>query len=96
MAVSVFSVRKAFTLESQQQGALDDLLEYLLNLCSTQPTTNWGWIATLYPVERVMKNISKDTAVQLLASWLKLQIPVAKFLEAQWKIGVAVCANKSN
>jgi hypothetical protein len=96
MAVSVFSVRKSFTLESQQHGALDDLLEYLLNLCSTQPTTNWSWIATIHPVERVMKNLSKDTAVQLLASWLNLQIPVAKFLEIQWKLGVAVCANKSN
>jgi len=95
LAVAEFSVRKAFTLTPQMQGALDQSLEYIMDnmLCKPNSDTRWDWIAMIYPVEQVMSCLPVATLSQQLQLWLQLQVPVAKFLESQWEKGVSNCAS---
>ncbi|KAG2388223.1 hypothetical protein C9374_001073 [Naegleria lovaniensis] len=95
MAISEFSVRKAFTIESQMQGGLDELLSYLLTLMrGREEQTKWEIVGSVYPVEDVMNRMNADTKSELLAQFLSIQIPIAKFLESQWLKGVDKCTKK--
>ncbi|KAF0982149.1 hypothetical protein FDP41_012010 [Naegleria fowleri] len=95
MAVSEFSVRKAFTIESQMQGGLDELLSYLLTLMrGREEQTKWEIVGSVFPVEDIMNRMNEETKSCLLAQFLSIQIPIAKFLESQWLKGVDKCTQK--
>lgn len=94
LTVAEFSVRKGFTLVSQQQGGLNEIQKHLLELLTESKTTNWKLVACIHPIPEIMKKLSKQDCLDLLNRALQLQIPMAKFLDAQWKLGVVDCAKK--
>lgn len=96
VAVSVFSLRKQFTLRSQMQGSLDPFLSYILNICRNRAgETKWDLIASIHPLEDVINNLSEKEAQHMLTQIMSYQIPIAKFMQAQWEKCVNDCV-KSN
>lgn len=78
-----FSVRKAFTLDSQIQGGLDEyLIAYFNNVICKSNTTNWNLICALLPTYDNMKNLSLPDADRMLKNW----IDVIFFIKDQMKI----------
>ncbi|EFC36369.1 predicted protein [Naegleria gruberi] len=95
MAVSLFSVRKEFTLNSQIQGKLDPFLVNILDICRLRnEKTRWDLIASVYPMEDIVSNLSGEGKLKLLSNFLDLQIPMAFFLQKQYDIGVKYCIEK--
>ncbi|KAG2381925.1 hypothetical protein C9374_005717 [Naegleria lovaniensis] len=96
VAVSLFSVRKQFTLRSQMQGSLDPFLSYILNICKSRAgDTQWDLIASIHPLEDVMCNLNKEEAQHVLTQVISYQIPLAKFMKAQWEKGVKDCVQSN-
>lgn len=94
LATSQFSTRKAFTLESQQQGGLTPRLQWMFNYLKESPSTDWELVASIYPVQTVFSKLSEEKLYSLLSEWIKVQIPIAKFLKEQWGKGVEGCAQR--
>ena len=59
MAISEFSARKAFTIESQQHGGLNEYLRVMLTLVKTCEPSAMRHIARLLPVPEVMSCLSR-------------------------------------
>lgn len=91
---SVFSERKAFTLESQKQGALNTHMEQLLALARETEPSAMKIVALFLPVKDVFDMISVEdarTIYDMSMTWLG---ETAIFLEDQWSKGVAKCSRR--
>jgi len=96
LAAAEFSVRKGFTLESQQQGALEESLDHILKqILTPSPTTQWDLVASIYPTKSVFSKLGPEGLTKMMEMWLRMQIPVAKFLQEQWSLGVNSCAENN-
>lgn len=91
---SVFSERKAFTLESQKQGALNTHMDQLLALARVTEPSAMKVVALFLPVKDVFDKISVEdarTIYDMSMTWLG---ETAIFLEDQWSKGVAKCSRR--
>lgn len=89
MAVSEFSVRKEFTLESQQQGALNEHLKWIYDeLLSKSGTTQWDLIALVYPIQSVLEKCSLNHLQKMKKMWTERLTAMAIFLRDQFAKGV--------
>ena len=94
LAVSEFSTRKAFTLESQRQGALNPYLETLLALVIKHEPRGLSAVALVLPLPEIYTKIPKEDIENIYFSWMKWAALFGKFLDIQWDRGVWRCARR--
>lgn len=95
MCVSEFSVRKAFTLESQQHGALNEHLKWMFDeVLMKSETTNWNFVALVYPTERVLEKCSATHLEMMEKLWMNRLSALALFLRDQFSKGVRKSAER--
>lgn len=94
LAVSEFSTRKAFTLESQKQGALNKYLVSLLDLVTTHEPRGLSAVALVLPLPDIYTKIHKEDVENIYSSWMKWATLFGKFLDVQWDRGVWRCARR--
>lgn len=88
LAVSEFGARKAFTLESQKQGGLNEHLSWLLEKLLVSKTSRLDLVAMVYPEKRVFEACSQEQVQKVytcFSSWLPV---LGQFLDEQWARGV--------
>lgn len=95
LAVSEFSTRKAFTLESQRQGALNPHLESLLALVTEHEPRGLTAVAFVLPLPEIYAKIPKEDVLNIYFSWMKWAAFFGKFLDIQWDRGVWRCARRT-
>lgn len=93
--VSVFSERKAFTLESQKQGGLNPYMEELLELAKRDESEAIHIIGLMLPHHEIYSRMSKDKVELVYTTSMKWLKTFAPFLEQQWKRGVNKCVRRS-
>lgn len=93
--VSVFSERKAFTLESQKQGGLNPYMEELLELALEDEFEAIHVIGLILPLREVYSMMSKEKVELIYTTSMKWLETFAPFLEQQWKRGVNKCVRRS-
>ena len=86
---SVWSERKAFTLESQKQGALDIYMEQLLALARENEPAAMRVVALFLPVREVFDLVSVEDAATIYHVSMTWLGELAGFLDEQWSKGVA-------
>ena len=91
---SVFSERKAFTLESQKQGALNPHMEQLLALARETEPAAMRVVALFLPVREVFDLVSVEDAANIYHVSMAWLGELAGFLEEQWSKGVAKCSRR--
>ena len=91
---SVFSERKAFTLESQKQGALNPHMEQLLTLARENELAAMRVVALFLPVREVFDLISDEDAVTIYHVSMAWLGELAGFIEEQWSKGVVKCSRR--
>jgi len=95
MCVSEFSVRKAFTLESQQHGALNEHSKWMFDeVLMKSETTNWNLVALVFPTEQVLKKCSMAHLETMEKLWLNRLSALALFLRDQFSKGVRKSAER--
>jgi len=94
LAVSEFSTRKEFTLESQRQGALNAHLEALLALVTAHEPRGLSAVALVLPLPEIYTKIPKEDVDTIYSSWMKWASLFGKFLDIQWDRGVWKCARR--
>jgi len=94
LAVSEFSARKAFTLESQKQGALNPHLEALLALVTEHEPRGLSAVALVLPLSEIYTKIPKEDIDYIYSSWMKWAALFGKFLDIQWNRGVWRCSRR--
>jgi hypothetical protein len=94
LAVSEFSTRKSFTLESQRQGALNKYLDSLLTLVIENEPRGLSAVALVLPLPEIYAIIPKEDAQYIYFSWMKWAPLFGKFLDNQWERGVYKCARR--
>jgi hypothetical protein len=94
LAVSEFSTRKAFTLESQSQGALNEHLQALLALVTEHEPRGLSAVALVLPLSEIYSRIPKEVVELIYSSWMKWAPLFGKFLQVQWDRGVWRCARR--
>ena len=94
LAVSEFSTRKAFTLESQKQGALNKYLVSLLDLVTIHEPLGLSAVALVLPLPEIYTKIPKEDVENIYSSWMKWATLFGKFLDVQWDRGVWRCARR--
>lgn len=96
MASAEFSTRKAFTLNKQQQGALDPVLQHMLSDLEFHPReTRWDLVALVYPTSKVIAAMTLDQRRRHIEGWRKQLDVLGRFLHQQWDLGVNKCAFRS-
>ena len=95
LAVSEFSTRKAFTLESQRQGALNPHLELLLALVTEHEPRGLTAVALVLPLPEIYAKIPKEDVLNIYFSWMKWAALFGNFLDIQWDRGVWRCARRT-
>ena len=89
MVVAEFSVRKEFTLESQQQGALPPFLQwYMEDVLQKSSTTRWDLIAQVYPTDWILEKCGSSVAQRLYDDWMLAIDVMMPFILEQWAVGV--------
>ena len=91
---SVLSERKAFTLESQKQGALNPHMEQLLALARETESAAMRVVALFLPVREVFDLVSVEDAATIYHVSMAWLGELAGFLEEQWSKGVAKCSRR--
>jgi hypothetical protein len=94
LIVSEFSTRKAFTLESQTQGALNEHLQALLALVTEHEPRGLSAVALVLPLSEIYSRIPKEDVEFIYSSWMKWAPLFGKFLQVQWDRGVWRCARR--
>lgn len=96
LAVLEFSSRKAFTLQSQQQGSLNPALQYMLqeSLIAYTDKTHWLMLFHIYPNQETLLHLTSDQKTKILNQWMDYVPLLAKFLQGQWVLGVNICATR--
>ena len=94
LAVSEFSTRKVFTLESQRQGALNTHLEAILALVTAHEPRGLSAVALVLPLPEIYTKIPKEDVDNIYSSWMKWAALFGKFLDIQWDRGVWTCARR--
>jgi len=94
LAVSEFSTRKEFTLESQKQGALNPHLEALLALVTEHEPCGLSAVALVLPLPEIYTKIPKEDIDYIYSSWMKWAALFGKFLDIQWDRGVWRCSRR--
>ena len=91
---SVFSERKAFTLESQKQGALNTHMEQLLALVRENEPAAMRVVALFLPVREVFDLVSVEDAATIYHVSMTWLGELAGFIDEQWSKGVAKCSRR--
>ena len=91
---SVFSERKAFTLESQKQGALNTHMENLLALVRENESAAMRVVALFLPVREVFELVSVEDAATIYHVSMTWLGELAGFIDEQWSKGVAKCSRR--
>jgi hypothetical protein len=94
LAVSEFSSRKEFTLESQKQGALNKHLDGLLDLVIAHEPDGLELIAYLLPFPEIFRKVSHETCKKIYDNWMSWAPLLGRFLDDQWSAGVAKSARR--
>ena len=92
---SVFSERKAFTLDSQKQGGLNKYMEMLLQHVKVREKSGFKILALFLPVVEVFSEVSKNDANMIYQTSMEWLNHIAPFLESQWKKGVSNCVKRN-
>lgn len=93
-SVSTFSERKAFTLKSQKQGALNEHQQAILEIVHEKEPEALRVIALILPVEEVFSKIPQGDAIRVYEhsmKWLKL---CGMFYREQYFKGVDKCVRR--
>ena len=93
--VSTFSGRKAFTLKSQKQGALNDYQIRILDIVYASEPTALRAIALILPINEVYSKIPQEDAVRVYQHSMKWLNLCGRFYSEQWSKGVAKCVRRS-
>jgi hypothetical protein len=91
MAIAEFGARKAFTIESQKQGALNEFLRLLLGLVKLHEPEGLAHIAWILPVQEMMVVLDGPELEALRAAheaWLPI---LGRALSELWSSGIARC-----
>ena len=89
LCVAEFSVRKEFTLQSQQQGALTPFLSWLMeDILKPSATTRWDIIAMIYPAQWILEKCSDTSVQKIYTSWVGVIDTIMPYILDQWAIGV--------
>lgn len=91
---SVFSERKAFTLESQKQGSLNTYMLQLLEDALKKEKEAIRVIALIHPTWEVYQDLDVESSRTLYSSSMCCLQEMAPFLERQWKRGVDKCVRR--
>lgn len=91
---SVFSERKAFTLQSQKQGALNTYMVSLLDLVKVNEPEGLKVVALFLPTQEVFSSISTEDKQMIYNTSMYWLEQFAGFLEKQWERGVAKCTRR--
>jgi hypothetical protein len=92
--VSTFSQRKAFTLESQKQGKLNEFQLAIFELVKKHERAAFRIIALILPIEEIFSAIPQEDAVRIYKEsmkWLKL---CGLFYREQFFKGVNKCVRR--
>ena len=92
--VSTFSQRKAFTLESQKQGKLNEFQLAIFELVKRHEPAALRIIALILPIEEIFSTIPQEDAVRIYKEsmkWLKL---CGLFYREQFFKGVNKCVRR--
>jgi hypothetical protein len=93
--VSTFSGRKAFTLKSQKQGALNDYQIRILDIVYASEPTALRAIALILPINEVYSKIPQEDAVRVYQHSMKWLNLCGRFYSEQWSKGVAKCVRRN-
>lgn len=89
LASAEFGARKGFTLESQKQGGLNAHLQAILKEVIASEPDGLRFVAHILPSAEIFDLVPWATVEQIHVSW-QLWTPVfARFLDCQWRKGVA-------
>ena len=96
LATLEFSARKAFTLEKQQQGALNPALQSILReaLEAHSKQVHWPIVFHVYPNAGNVARLTSAQKESVMAQWTGYQSLLARFLQTQWTLGVRNCASR--
>lgn len=89
--VAEWGARKEFTLESQQQGALNPHLLALLQVVKSREPDGLRLIAYMLPTEEIFREVdshSPEIISDIHSRWTEWMGVFARFLDTQWKKGV--------
>jgi len=93
--VSTFSGRKAFTLKSQKQGALNEYQIKILDIVYASEPTALRAIALILPINEVYSKIPQEDAVRVYQHSMKWLNLCGRFYSEQWSKGVAKCVRRN-
>ena len=91
---SVFSERKAFTLQSQKQGALNTHMLRLLSIVRETEPAGLKVVALFLPTWEVFSAISVEDASVIYQTSMVWLNHMASFLQEQWEKGFAKCVRR--
>lgn len=91
MACAEFGARKAFTIESQKQGALNEYLRLLLGLVKLYEPEGLVHIAWILPVQEVLGALEPETVVRIHQAQIEWMPIIGYALSKFWKAGVNRC-----
>lgn len=91
---SVFSERKAFTLQSQKQGALNEHMLQLLSIVRETERPGLKVVALFLPTWEVFSAISEEDALKIYQTSMVWLNHMAGFLQEQWEKGYDKCVRR--
>jgi len=91
---SVFSERKAFTLQSQKQGALNKHMLQLLSIVRETEPAGLKVVALFLPTWEVFSAISVEDASVIYQTSMVWLNHMASFLQEQWEKGFDKCVRR--
>ena len=91
---SVFSERKEFTLKAQKQGSLNPHMHSLYRLVRETEPAGLKVVALFLPTWEVFSSVSVEDATVIYQTSMVWLGYMARFLDEQWKKGVAKCVRR--
>jgi hypothetical protein len=91
MAIAEFGARKAFTIESQRQGALNEYLRLLLGLVKLHEPEGFAHIAWILPVQEVFAELSPELCERIAVAHREWLPVLGQALNELWTAGVSRC-----